>query len=161
MHKSVKDFLAEILKGKIILIGMGNTLRRDDGFGCRLIESIKDKVSSLCIDAGTAPENYFGVIAKENPDTVLFIDTMHMEKKPGDYDVFKKEDILRNGMTTHNISPAMLIEYLEKRTKADIYLMGVQPQNIFFGEELSARLSNTLRELSGIIINILGAKKNA
>lgn len=152
MHKRIRPILEKILKGKTVIVGVGNIMRRDDGFGPRLINRIKDKINALCIDAGTAPENYLGSIAKEKPDTILLVDTMHMEKKPGEYDIFSKTDIARGGFTTHNISPTMLMEYLEKETDADIYLLGVQPQNIFFGEELSGRVKRTLDEMSGLMI---------
>jgi len=157
MNKSVKPILDKILsaKGKIIIVGIGNIMRRDDGLGPALINRIKDKVNTLCIDAGTAPENYLGKIAKEKPDTILLVDAMHMEERPGTYDILKKPDILQGGFTTHNMSPVMIIEYLEKETKADIYMLGIQPQNIFFGDELSTRINRTLEELERTIIQCM------
>ena len=155
MHKRIRPVFEKILKGKIVIVGIGNIMRRDDGFGPALVNRIKSKTNAMCIDACPAPENHLGSIIKEKPNTVLLIDAVHMEKRPGDYDVFRKQDILRGGFTTHNMSPVMIIEYLEKETKADIYMLGVQPQIIFFGDELSARLNRALRELSNIIVKTL------
>ncbi len=155
MHKRIRPVLEKIFKGKVVIVGIGNIMRRDDGFGPALINRIKDKTDALCIDAGPVPENYLGSIIKEKPDTILLVDAVHMEKRPGDYDVFRKQDILRGGFTTHNMSPVMIIEYLGKETNADIYMLGIQPQNVFFGDELSARLNRALRELSNIIVKTL------
>ena len=155
MHKRIRPIFEKIFKGKIAIVGIGNIMRRDDGFGPALVNRIKSKIDALCIDAGPAPENYLGSIIKEKPDTILLVDAIHMERRPGYYDLLRKQDILRGGFTTHNMSPVMIIEYLEKETKADIYMLGVQPQNIFFGDELSARLNRALRELSNIIVKTL------
>ena len=63
-----------VLRGKTVIVGMGNPLRGDDGFGPALIERLRGKVSATCIDAGIAPENYVGRIVKETPDTILLVD---------------------------------------------------------------------------------------
>ncbi len=143
---------------KIVIVGVGNIMRRDDGLGPVLVNMVKDKTDAVCIDAATSPENCLGVIIRHNPGRIIFVDAVHMEKTAGDYEILQKQDILKQGFTTHNMSPATVIEYLEKQTKADIYLLGIQPQNIFFGEELSSGVKRTLIELSSAIIKILNKK---
>ena len=44
---------------KILLLGMGNFLRGDDGFGPWVIRHLKDKTSLMLLDAGANPENMF------------------------------------------------------------------------------------------------------
>lgn len=149
--------LKDILKGKIVIVGIGNIIRGDDGFGPLLIEKIKDGARVVCLDAGTAPENYLGKIAKENPDTVLIIDAVHLGKNPGEYEILKGEDIAKCGFTTHDISPVMFIEYLTRETGADIYMLGVQPQSIDLGFEISPKLKEILDEVSGKILEIVNA----
>ncbi|MFH0731597.1 MAG: hydrogenase maturation peptidase HycI [Candidatus Omnitrophota bacterium] len=137
----------DILKGKVVIVGVGNVLKGDDSFGPVFVGKIKNKTDAVCIDAGTAPENYTGKITKERPDTILIIDVVHLDKKPGEWEILKKEDIIKSGFTTHDISPNMFIEYLEKETGADIYLLGVQPKNLGFGDRMSKDVKNTLKEL--------------
>jgi len=36
----MKNIFKNILKGKVVILGIGNTLRRDDGFGPALIERL-------------------------------------------------------------------------------------------------------------------------
>ena len=64
---------------KIVLVGIGNPLRGDDGFGPALIAALDGQVRAVCIDAGTAPESYAGKIIKENPDTVVFVDAADLD----------------------------------------------------------------------------------
>ncbi len=155
----MKNKLKNILKGKIIIIGIGNVLRGDDGFGPLLIERIKDNVNAVCIDAGSAPENYAGKITKLKPDTILIVDAVHLGLKPGEYEILKKNDINKSGFTTHTLSPVMFIEYLEKEINANIYIIGIQPENTSFGEEISGNVAETLKKLSESIIESVKGKQ--
>lgn len=150
--------MKDILKGKIVIVGIGNIIRGDDGFGPLLIEKIKGGVEMMCLDGGIAPENYLGKITKENPDTVLIIDAVHLGKNPGEYEILKGEDIAKCGFTTHDISPVMFIEYLTRETEANIYMLGVQPQGIELGSEMSNKLKTALEELSGKILEAVNAR---
>ena len=149
MKKSFQYILSR--KGKTVIVGVGNIMRGDDGFGPALIETIKGKVSALCLDAGTAPENYLGKIAKEKPDTVIIVDAVQMELKPGEYEILAKDDIIDSGLTTHNISPKVLIDFLENETDADIYMLGIQPEKISLGDEMSDVVKNAVDNISKLI----------
>ena len=155
----MKNKVKDILKGKIVIVGIGNILRGDDALGPLLIERLKDNVDAVCIDAGSAPENYVGKIAKLKPDTVLIIDAVHLGLKPGEYEILKKKDINENSFTTHNLSPTMFIEYLEKEISAEVYVLGVQPEDISFGKNISANAEKTLTELSQLIISSINSKR--
>ena len=140
-----------VLKGKVILVGVGNPLRGDDGFGPHLVERLRGHVRAVCLDAGTTPENYAGKIVKENPDTILLVDAVHLNRAPGEYALLEKADILSSGFTTHDISPRLFIEYLETQTRAKIYLLGVQPKNLSLDGEMSGPVSRAVDELASQI----------
>ena len=146
--------LSDIIKGRTVIVGVGNVLRGDDAFGPALIEQIKDNINAVCIDAGSAPENYLGKIIKEKPDNVLIVDAAHIDLTPGEYMLLKKDEIIRSGFTTHDLSPVMFIEYLEKETGADIYMLGIQPEKIDFGEKMSKKVKDTLEEIKDQFIQI-------
>lgn len=139
--------LESILKGKVVIAGVGNILKADDAFGPALVQGLQGRTSAVLIDAGTAPESYTGRIAKEDPDTLLLVDAVHLGRKPGEYEVLDQDEIVKSGMTTHDISPRLLLEYLAKRTKARIYLLGVQPQTITLGGDMSPEVNKTLAEI--------------
>ncbi|MFQ5952416.1 MAG: hydrogenase maturation peptidase HycI [Candidatus Omnitrophota bacterium] len=149
--------LKNILKGKVIFLGIGNTLRGDDGFGPALVEKLRNETEFTCIDAGSAPQNYTGKIIKENPDTIIIADAVHLDQAPGEYEILKKDDILKSGFTTHDLSPNMFIEYLEKETTADIYMLAVQPKNMSFGEEMSESVKKAVEEILEAIKEAINA----
>ena len=154
----MKNIFKNILRGKVVIVGIGNTLRGDDGVGPAFIESIKGRVNAVCIDAAAALENYIGKIAKEEPDTILIVDAIHLDLLPGEYKLLAKEDIIQCGFSTHDISPRMAIDFLEKETKAKIYLLGIQPQSISLGDEISSKVKETLKEVSELLKGAPGAR---
>lgn len=153
----MKKRLKNILKGKVVIVGIGNILRGDDGFGPMLIERLNNNVNAICIDAGSAPENYAGKIIKENPDTILIVDIVHLDLQPGDWQILRKEDIVKSGFTTHDLSPSMFIEYIESQTDAEIYMLGVQPENISMGNQMSDTLKTTLNKIEKLIKEAINA----
>ena len=147
----MENIFLPILQGKSVIVGIGNSLRGDDGFGPALIEKIQRKVGFICIDAGSAPEKFLGVIVKEEPDTILFVDAADLDLEPGQYRILEPADILKCGLTTHDMSSRMLIEFLETQTKANILMLGVQPQHVSLGEAMSQCLTETLDEIEMLI----------
>lgn len=147
----------DILKGKVVIVGIGNTLRGDDSFGPELIQKLEGNTAMVCLDAGNSPESYTGKIAKENPDTILIVDAVHMGLTPGKYDILKPEEIVKSGFTTHDISPRLFLEYLREQTGAKIYLLGVQPQDVSFGGVMSSKVKKTLEEITSLIMEVKNA----
>lgn len=153
----VKDTLLEVLKKKTVIVGIGNTLKGDDAFGPLLIERLSGKIDAVCIDAGTAPENYAGKITKENPDTVLLVDAADLDLAPGEYDILRKDELLKSGFTTHDLSPVMFIEFLEGGCDSEIYMLGVQPERVGFGEEVTESVKEALNEIENLIMEVQNA----
>ena len=153
----MKNSIAKILCGKIVIVGIGNILRGDDGLGPLLIQRLEGRIKAVCIDAGTAPESYTGKILKENPDTILLIDAVHLDSAPGEYAVLNKNEILQSGLSTHDMSPKLFIEYLEEQSAAKIYMLGVQPKNLAFGDEISDNVRRSLDEIEKLIVEAVNA----
>ena len=149
-----ENIFQDIFRGKTVIVGIGNSLRGDDGFGPALVKRLQGRIGTVCIDAGSAPENYVGKITRENPQTILIVDALDLGLAPGKYMILKKEDIVKSGLSTHDISPHMLIDYLEKQTNADIYVLGVQPKDISFGVEMSEEMNMTLEEVAECMSHI-------
>lgn len=145
------NILIPIMRGKRVVVGIGNPLRGDDGFGPSLIAKLQESCKGIFIDAGFSPENHLGRILKEEPDTILLVDVAHLDLRPGEYRILKPQDMLKCGLTTHEMSTRMLIDFLEKETKADIFMLGVQPQTLALGQAMSEPLSATLNEVEKLI----------
>ncbi|MBN2096851.1 MAG: hydrogenase maturation peptidase HycI [Candidatus Omnitrophica bacterium] len=149
----VNNIFQSIFKGKVVIVGIGNTLRGDDGFGPALIGNLQGKVQAVCIDVGSAPEKYVNKITQERPNTILIVDALHLDREPGAYEILQKDDIIQSGLSTHDISIKMFIDYLQTQTQSRIYILGIQPEAVAFGQGLSVRVKRTLDKIEELIIN--------
>ena len=136
------------LKNKVMVLGVGNTLRGDDAAGPLLAQRLKDKVSFLVWDAGVAPENYLGKIIKEKPDNLIIIDAADFSGRPGEFKVFEADDIeTTNFFVTHNASLSLAIKYLRDNIKIDIIILAVQPKATVFGSRISPEVETAISQL--------------
>lgn len=139
------NHLKSHLKGKVAILGIGNTLRSDDGAGSILASRIKDKAPLTVFDAGASPENYLEKIIKENPDTVVMIDAVDFGGSAGEFRILEAEDIKTvNLFATHNASISLAINYLQSKLKADIIILLIQPKSIVLGDKLSPEIAKTI-----------------
>ena len=140
--------LKEHLKGKVVILGIGNTLNADDGIGSTLASRIKEKVTYTVYDAGISPENYLGKIIKDRPDNIVIIDAVDFGAKPGEFTILESEVVkTANLFSTHNASISLTINYLQSNFKVDIIILAIQPKSIAFGGEISPQVQKTLSEL--------------
>ena len=136
------------LNGKVIILGIGNTLRGDDGFGSILANRIKRKIPFEVIDAGSSPENYLYKITRMKPDTLLILDSVDFGGLPGEMKIFNHHQLKKAKFySTHNISLELLINLLLKEGIKNIIILGIQPKEVKFKRRLSKELTITLKKL--------------
>lgn len=145
--------LKNILKGKVVMLCIGNIECGDDGLGPHLAGMIKGKASYEVIDAGVAPENWTGVVTRLKPDTIVMVDAVYFEGRPGEMRIFSGEDLRSGKISTHDVSLKLLIEYLKESTKADIYVLGIRPESNKLGEGLSLSVKTSLDNATKELIN--------
>jgi hydrogenase 3 maturation protease len=141
----------KILKGKILLFGIGNTLRGDDALGPLMVERLKGAADAVCINGENAPEKFVGKIIRENPDTLLIIDAVHLDLEPGHYEILNSQQLESTGFSTHDISLKMLIDYMKTEIQSKIYILGVQPSTLHFSQALSPAVEQAVRKLVRLI----------
>ncbi len=152
----------KIFKGKTFIVGVGNVMKGDDGFGPALAGYLRESGMDNVVDAGTTPENYLGKIAKEKPDTIIIADAAHMGKVPGSFSILDKEDIVNTGLTTHDMSFNLILDYLEKSTPARIFMVACQPSCVSFGSTMTPDVKSTVEKVAGMMLRQKKkGKKNA
>lgn len=138
------------LSGRVLILGIGNSLKGDDGLGGEVIRRLQGKCSHLLIDAGSAPENYTGKIKELCPDTVVIVDAVELGAPPGTVKIVDEKALLgglSGFFTTHNTPLGMFIDYLKMESKSKVIFVGVQPKSIKFGEGLSAPVKTAVEIL--------------
>jgi hydrogenase 3 maturation protease len=118
---------------EILFAGIGNLLRSDDGVGVYISSKIKSRPFISSVSVEVSIENYVGKINSLKPDLLVLIDCIDMNTAPGTYKLFELKQIADFTFNTHNISLKRMHEFFDM----PVLLLGIQPENIDFGEKLS------------------------
>jgi len=139
------------LKGKTVIVGMGDKMKGDDGAGCfaaEILQKEMHKSSIKVINAENAVENYLGIIEEFKPDTVVIIDAADFGGNPGDIKIMGREEIAETTSSTHTFSLPLIIRHISSETGAKCTVIGIQPKTTAFGEELSPEVHNSVLRLT-------------
>jgi len=131
---------------RLAVIGIGNTLRRDDGIGVIVLGSLLKFYKRKGIDYFDFTATSFDLLHRIKAyDEVLLIDGISAGLSVGELLISELKDIeykLDNLITsTHELNLKSVFEFsknLDIKTK--IYLAGIQVEDVSFGESLSSAL---------------------
>lgn len=155
--EDLETTLRDRLVGRVAVMGIGNTMRGDDGLGVHLVNSLQQ--TSLSPNVGLfvcemTPENFAGPVAEFRPDTILMIDAAELGEAPGSARLVDAREIADSAMTTHTLSLRLLATLLESETNANVVVLAVQPKGREFGAEVSLEVSETLFYLTELLHSI-------
>ena len=143
-----------------MILGIGNEIKGDDAIGpiiAKKSSSLFDKNKNIAVfDGGTVPENYTGLIRKENPTHIILVDAVDMKKEPGYIRVVEKEEIANYNISTHAMPVSFLIKYMETTVSAQIILIGVQPKGMGFAEPISKEVNESVEEVVDTFGKLIG-----
>lgn len=149
MVPDLTDILEEA--NRLLFIGVGNVLKSDDGVGVIISRHIIERPEVRALTVEVSIENYIGKINSMEPGEIVIIDCMELGSEPGTFRLLtldKVEDITFN---THNISLSRLGDFFNYPT----YVLGIQPQNIAFGDELSPPVLEAANKITNQINQII------
>lgn len=147
--------LIERLKGKIVILGVGNPMRGDDGVGPALLDKLRDSINAELIDTGEVPESYFGRVINANPDTIIFIDATQMGMMPGSIALIEISQLNHYSNNTHRMTLGIFARFLQSETGADVFLIGIQPASTTLGEKMSTHVEMSIDCLAEVFIKKL------
>jgi len=151
----IRTDLSRRLKGKVLLIGVGNTLRGDDGAGPAVLALLEGKVNAGLLDAGETPESYLSTIQDAGADTIVLIDAANFGAAPGDLAILEPEDIAHCALSTHQMPLDLFLRLIKADAGADAFALGIQPEQIGFGESMSPAVADSVRALAEVLQELL------
>lgn len=155
----IKEDLVEFLKAykKLVIMGIGNDIRGDDGIGPYIVENIKHLESSnvSILNVTTAPENFTGKIRKIDPTHIIIVDAVIMNEGPGKIKIVKKEEVAGVSISTHSMSLSYFVNYLELEKPYNILFIGIEPESMELGQGLSPLVKSSSDEIINIFTEIL------
>jgi hydrogenase 3 maturation protease len=146
----------------LVLVGIGNTARKDDAAGVRVITRLKGKAPQgvHLLDVGTTPENYSSKMKQLTPTRIMFFDAVEMGKDAGTYCFIDEETLVSQSVSTHKQPLSMLMEVLKRGLpEARVRLVGIQPKTTEFGFGMSSPVNRAVDALIGKLLEAMRGSK--
>ena len=129
---------------KVIVLGMGNLLLRDEGIGVHVANVMQDV---------TVP----AVMSLDTADKLIVVDAVQTGDETGTIYRFRPEDIDLDEVTITSLHQISLLENLWLMERfgdgpKDIVIIGVEPEDISLGLELSEKLQQRIPQIVRILI---------
>lgn len=145
------------MANRIAVVGIGNTLRRDDGIGITVLGSLLSLYKRPGIDYLDFGSASFDLLHRMTSyDAMLVIDGIEASLEPGELKIARLEDIaydLKEAMTsTHGFGFSTILNFYKKLgVKTRVYIAGIQVGDISYGEGFTAQLADKKEEITGRI----------
>ena len=156
-ESQLSNFLSDC--EKLIVLGVGNELKCDDGVGPFIIKRLKEEnienENLIFIDSQTVPENFTGKIRKENPTHLIIVDACLMDLQPGDMRIVDKYDFANIGISTHSMSLSYFVRYLEKDSNFNIIFVGIEPETMEWADRPTPKVEKAADDFINILKGII------
>jgi hydrogenase maturation protease len=155
------------LNGRVLVLGLGNILYGDEGFGAlaaQEMEKMDLPTSVEIVDAGTSSLDV--LLSSEDINKLIVIDVLKADSEPGT--VYKMKfcgsereklsDLFRESRKTeislHQVGLIGSLAAAEKlgNLPEEIVIFGIEPEKISLGLGLSDKLRGTLEEIINLVL---------
>jgi hydrogenase maturation protease len=150
------------MRNKIVLIGLGNILLRDEGLGVHAVEALRKNFDFppevQLLDGGTLGLDLLPLI--EGAEKLLFIDAVDSRQSPGAIIAIGEKDlpvVLEPKLSVHHVglSDLLFAATLQGSKPAEVALLGMQPEKMEVGLTLSATVAGNFEKLLQAILEKL------
>jgi len=133
------DCIPEYCQSRMLILGCGNILFGDDGFGPAVVEYLESHYAvpdDVCVlDVGTGARDLLCTVALSpvKPQRIVVIDAVDRGRKPGEVFIAPIEDFppaKGSSFSLHQLPTSSLLKELKECCQLDILLVTVQPQSI-------------------------------
>jgi len=131
---------------KILVVGVGNSWRGDDGIGPKIVGWLKENVEG---NDYLIESDLFSLLdIFEKYQHIVIIDAVNMGEQPGVVKSFTpaevKLGIKTSASSTHGFGLADIIKLAESlQLKTSLQIIGIQVGDVAFGNALSSQLQNS------------------
>ena len=161
MEEEVLNRLLENRR-RVVVLGIGNTLRRDDCFGVYVASLLKrfNLENVLVLEASFSPEAFLDDILKFKPSHLIIVDAVEVKRKPGDLIIARFDDVVDDAtLSTHKLPLTLLVKYLKLMGfNGEVVLVGVQPGDLSFGETPTPEVKKAIHIVTDLLKTVLSSK---
>jgi len=151
---------------KIVVLGVGNLLLRDEGVGIHLIEKLRKMGVAEgveLIDGGTSILDLLPRV--EDVSKLIVVDAIKLGGEPGrTYRIFVDDFLLQGieGITSlHQMGVVQTLALTRKMGMLPpTVIIGIEPKEITYGLELSPEVEREMGKMVNLILNEIDIKRN-
>jgi len=142
---------------RVVVVGIGSAIRRDDAAGLRVVELLKGKFANdvLLLRTETVPESYTGVIRDFAPTHVILVDAAAFGGSPGEARTIPPARIADTVVSTHSLPLNVFIGYVAKTICPNVVLVGIQGADNGMGEELTLDVEHGAQRIATLLEELL------
>lgn len=131
--------MTEFWNKEILILGCGNVLFGDDGFGPAAVEYLEKTFEippQVCVmDAGSSVRNilFTVILSEKRPRKIIIVDAVDAGRKPGELfelDIDEIPDKKIDDFSMHQLPTSNLLRELKHECGVDVTVISVQVQNI-------------------------------
>lgn len=147
-------------KLKVVVLGIGNLIMKDDGVGVRAVHALEQRdsppdINLEIIDGGTEPD--LSILFESGIDRLIIIDAVQAKCQPGAIyrftpDVLESES--RDFITSHdlNLRQSLAMMRIAGNLPADIVIIGIEPADTSWGTMMSPVIERKIPEIVDTIL---------
>jgi len=146
-----------MIRLQVVVLGIGNELRRDDGIGPVIAQALVKSGKINAIDCATAPENFLGTIKKLKPKKIIMVDACDFGGTPGEFRLFSLAELEKMPwatVSTHTLPLSLMGTLIKKEVGCPVELLGIQPESVVFGEGLSKSVSRAKQKVLDFLVKL-------
>ncbi|MHC4664467.1 MAG: hydrogenase maturation protease [Planctomycetota bacterium] len=139
----------------VAIVGLGNLLLSDDGVGIHAVRQLqKDPPEGVAVaEVGTAALRAQELLGQA--DIVIAIDAVEAHGRPGSVYRFDAKDALRPRQASlHDLGIIGVLRLLPERSRPEVTILGVEPQIVDYGIELSPAVHAALPQVIEVACKI-------
>lgn len=159
----MQNDIPEIYQKRILVLGVGNILFGDDGFGPEAIHFLEEHYQLpddvAILDAGTGVREilFTLALADTKPERIIIVDACDCKQKPGEIFTIPIEQIPTvkiDDFSMHQLPTSNLLRELHDMTKVDVVVLAAQPEFIPEAVKpgLSPKLQSTLASICDYMV---------
>ena len=142
-------------KGKVYVLGLGNTDRADDGAGVLVALALKKLFPSYSYSEHDGVEGTVLDLSEKVEDlTVFFVDAANLGMSPGTIRIIARDEIKDTEITTHRVAVALMSSVLERAGKKSAVVC-IQPSRIEFQGRVSDSVESAIRKLVDTLSEVM------
>ena len=133
------DYIPDCYRKPILVLGCGNILFGDDGFGPAVIEYLKKNLEipeHVCImDTGTGVREilFTLILGEKKPEKIIIVDSVDSGRSPGEIFEISIDNIPKNKIndfSLHQLPTSNLLKELQELCKVDVTIIAAQVESI-------------------------------